>query len=85
MGKEIEIKKLPEFEAMVNAGNTTYTGLVEGIGYVYWTTETLYFIQNNYGRFQNISKYLSPIFKGKMQSLRPKHYIHSMSCQKMNC
>ena len=34
MGKEIEIKKLPEFEAMVNAGNTTYTGLVEGIGYV---------------------------------------------------
>ena len=41
MGKEIEIKKLPEFEAMVNAGNTTYTGLVEGIGYVYWTTETI--------------------------------------------
>jgi len=84
MGKEIEIKKLPEFEAMVNAGNTTYTGLVEGIGQQKpYILSAL--IQNNYGRFQNISKYLSPIFKGKMQSLRPKHYIHSMSCQKMNC
>ena len=57
MGKEIEIKKLPEFEAMVNAGNTTYTGLVEGIGYVYWTTETLYFIRTNPEQLWAIPKY----------------------------
>lgn len=47
MGKNIEIKTFSDFEAMVNAGNTTYTGLVEGIGYVYWKTQTLYFIRTN--------------------------------------
>lgn len=47
MGKKIEIKNISDFEAMLNAGNTTYTGLVESIGYVYWTTETLYFIRTN--------------------------------------
>lgn len=57
MGKKIEIKKLPDFEAMLNAGNTTYTGLVEAIGYVYWTTETLYFIRINPEERWAIPKY----------------------------
>lgn len=47
MGKNIEIMRLPDFEAMVNAGNYTYTGLVEDIGYVYWEKQVLYFIRTN--------------------------------------
>lgn len=57
MGKKIEIKKLSDFEAMVNAGNTTYTGLVESIGYVYWKTETLYFIRTNPEQLWGIPQY----------------------------
>ncbi len=81
MGKEIEIKKLPEFEAMVNAGNTTYTGLVEGIGYVYWTTETLYFIRTNPEQLWAIPKYQQipfPYFQRKDAIIETKtlHTLH---------
>ena len=84
MGKEIEIKKLPEFEAMVNAGNTTYTGLVEGIGYVYWTTETLYFIRTNPEQLWAIPKYQQipfPYFQRKDAIIETKtlHTLHVLS------
>lgn len=41
-----EIMDLNEFQAMLNKGQF-YTGLVEQLGYVYWTDEIVYFIRTN--------------------------------------
>lgn len=84
MGKKIEIKKLSEFEAMLNAGNTTYTGLVESVGYVYWTTETLYFIRTNPEERWAIPKYRQipfPYFQKKDAIIETKtlHTLHALS------
>lgn len=84
MGKKIEIKKLSEFEAMLNAGNTTYTGLVEAIGYVYWKKETLYFIRINPEERWAIPKYRQipfPYFQKKGAIIETKilHTLHVLS------
>lgn len=84
MGKKIEIKKLSEFEAMLNAGNTTYTGLVESVGYVYWTMETLYFIRINPEERWAIPKYRQipfPYFQKKDAIIETKtlHTLHVLS------
>lgn len=84
MGRKIEIKKLPDIEVMVNAGNTTYTGLVEGIGYVYWTTETLYFVRTNSEQLWAIPKYQQipfPYFQRKDAIIETKtlHTLHVLS------
>lgn len=84
MGRKIEIKKLSDFEAMLNTGNTTYTGLVEGIGYVYWKKETLYFIRTNPEQLWGTPKYRQipfPYFqtKGVIIENKTLHTLHVLS------
>lgn len=81
MGKYIEIMRLPDFEAMLNAGNYTYTGLVEGIGYVYWKKEVLYFIRTNPQDVWGTPKYKQipfPCFQKKDAEIVSKilHTLH---------
>lgn len=45
--EEHEIKALADFEALINQGKTSYTGLVESVGYVYWVNEPIYFVRTN--------------------------------------
>lgn len=45
--EEHEIKALADFEVLINQGKTSYTGLVESVGYVYWLNEPIYLVRTN--------------------------------------
>lgn len=88
MGKNIEIMRLPDFEAMVNAGNYTYAGLVEGIGYVYWEKQVLYFIRTNPKDLWAIPKYQQipfPYFQKKDVEIVSKilYTLHVLSKEEL--
>lgn len=52
-----EIISLADFEARIKCGNR-YHGLVDGVGYVYWISRPIYFININQDNF-----FLLPIYK----------------------
>lgn len=52
-----EIKSLSDFEALMAKGEA-YTGLVEGIGYVYWKKEAMYFVHIN-----SNERYAKPVYQ----------------------
>ncbi|WP_455593529.1 hypothetical protein [Bacteroides sp.] len=52
-----EIKSLPDFETSMAKGEA-YEGLVEGIGYVYWVKEAMYFVHINSDK-----SYAKPVYQ----------------------